>query len=500
MATNFTPWTATQITAQLIQLIQAESTTVTDFTVGSVLRSAMVEPYAITAQALAQDIVAQADQTMQMTLQRALNVTPQPAQAAYGSVTFSVPTAPTSAVTLPQGFTVAVPGSALQFVLEAPVMWAAGTTSLSAVVTCQQAGSIGNVPANTVTQIVSAVPSGLTGLTVTNPLAFTTGANAQTTLDATAQVPAALAALKAATGDALAAKALSAVVQNSSGYVVEAVGAANSADGGYVPTPSVAPTLTAGSPSPATALASGTYTVGYTWTTAAGETPLSPTASITISAGQAINVAGLMLPSVTGSPPSPNATGINYYLSTAPGASTLGYVLSGTGDAVGVTALPASGAAGPPTVNTAFSVTPGFATVWIANDLGTAPSAALLTAAQQAVTGYVNANGQPVPGAQAAGIVTLVVAAQLVSQGVSVAVTLGPGYTLALVQTSVAQAITDYFAGLDIGQGISVNALVLAVTSVPGVTDASFTLPAANVAGQLGVLYVVGTISVSAAS
>jgi uncharacterized phage protein gp47/JayE len=191
---------------------------------------------------------------------------------------------------------------------------------------------------------------------------------------------------------------------------------------------------------------------------------------------------------------------VNVYLSTAAGATTLGYVASGTGAAMTLTALPASGAAAPPTVNTAFSVTPGYATVWIANTVQTPPSSALIAQAQQAIDGYVDANGQPVPGASAAGIVTTVVAAQLITVPVSVALTLAPGYTLALVQQTVTQAITSYFAGLDIAASLSLNALILAVTSVPGVSDAQFSAPAANMAGQQGVQYLVGAITVTLAS
>ncbi|NMP20784.1 baseplate J/gp47 family protein [Sulfobacillus harzensis] len=500
----FTPWTAHGVTAQIIQTTQAENVGLTDFTIGSVLRSGIAEPIAISAQDLAEQIVAASDQNMQVTLQKALNLTPQSAVAAYGEVTFAVPVAPTSSVTLPSGFTVAIPNSTIQYTLGATTIWSAGTTSLNAVVTCNQSGSVGNAPANTITQIVSAIPSGLSGLTVTNPLAFTTGSNAQTPLEATAEVPAALAALKAATTDAIAAKALGATVQNSSGYVVEAVGAAVSTSGGYVTSPSAAPVLTAVSPTTATNLAAGTYTVGYTWTTAAGETPLSPTATVTLTAGQAIQVGALTLPNVGQTPPSPNATGINYYLSTAAGSSSVAYDANGTGAETTLTALPASGAASPPTVNTAFSVTPGYATCWIANDLQTAPSATLISHAQQSVDGYTDTNGNAVPGAKAAGIVTTVVAAQLQTQNFAVSILTQPGYTLAMVQDSVTQAITDYMDGLDIYNGqnanaasINANAIILAITSIPGVGDCQLTTPSGNVAGILGTQFIVGTITVS---
>lgn len=493
---GFIPWTAVDVARVLVQATQAATPTLTDFTRGSVLRS-NYEAYGIVAEEMAQQIVAAADQTVQRSLERALNIQPQPAQAAYGAVTFTVTSAPTSNVTVPQGFTVAIPYSTLQFTVDASTVWEAGTTTLSVVVTCTVAGDVGNAPQNTITQIVSAVPSGLTGLTVTNLNDFTTGRNAQTDLDAAAQVPIQLAQLKAATNDAVAASALNATVQNTSGYVVEAVGDAVSATGGYVTPPSVAPVLTAETPSSATALAAGTYTVGYTWTTADGGTPLSPTASVTLTAGQAIQVSALTLPNVGQTPPSPNATGIHYYLSEAAGSTTLLYVASGTGASVTLTALPASGAQAPPTVNTAFAVTPGYATCWIANDLQTAPSSTLISNAQQQVDGYVTASGQPVSGTKGAGIVTTVVAAQLAPQNVTAALLLAPGYTLAMVQGTVEVAIEDYFAGIEIGQGLSWNTIIRAITNVSGVSDCTLTVPSANVAGVLGQRWILGTITLS---
>ena len=501
MSSAFTPWTATQQAQKLIALIQATNSGLTDFTVGSVIRSAIVEPDAITAQDLGQQIVAATNQNIEATLQEALSIIPEPARAAYGVVQWTVSTAPSANVTVPNGFTVAVPGSTLQYILGASTVWTAGSTTLSAVVTCTVPGAVGNVPANSITQIVSTVPSGLTGLTVTNPQDFTTGADAQTDLDATALVPSYMARLKAATKDAIAAKALQGVVTDASGYVTEAVGAAVSATGGYVPTPTVSPAVTASSPSTATALAAGTYLVGYTWLTPDGETPLSPTASITITAGQAITVEPLTLPNVTLN--TPNATGITIYLSTAAGGTTLASVAtnspSGTvvTDAITLSALPASGAALPPTINTAFAVTAGFATCWVANDIQTPPSSDLLASAQQWVTGFVDAQGQPHPGAKAAGITTTVVPVFLATQDVTATILPLPGYSLSMIQDNIELAIQAVFSLLDIGQGITYNNLIFAIGKVPGVADVLVTTPAANVAGILGTLWLLGAVTLS---
>ena len=111
--------------------------------------------------------------------------------------------------------------------------------------------------------------------------------------------------------------------------------------------PAAAPVLTAVAGS--TGLAAGTYEMAYTYTTDAGETTLSPVAQVTISAGQAIQVASVPIPAN-------GCTGVNYYLSTAAGSSTLGLDASGLGAQIDLTALPTGGI--PPSSNTAYTANP----------------------------------------------------------------------------------------------------------------------------------------------
>lgn len=492
----FQPPTAIQTTKALIAATQAATPTLTDWTRGSVARS-YYEAIAIVQEQQGQQVAQDADATIQLTVQRVLSLMPEPALAAYGIVEFSVSTAPSADTSLPANFVVTIPYSTLLYAVGANIAWPSGTTSVSVVVTCETAGAVGNAPANTITQIVSPVPSGLTGLTVNNPQAFQTGQNAQTLAETTAQVPATLARLKAATDNAVAAAALQATVANDSGYVIEAVMAAVSETGGYVTTPTSTPTVTAVTPTTATSLASGSYSVGYTYTTASGETPISPVSSVTIASGQAIQVDALMLPNTTTTPPSPNSTGINYYLSEAAGSSTVLYAASGTGASITLSALPASGAASPPTGNTAWAQTFGFATCWISNGTGSTASSALVTNAQNLINGYVDSQGIPRAGIKAAGILATVVPAFLSSYNVTLSVLPAPGYTLAMIQDSIQLAIVSYFAGLDIGQSILVNPLILAITNVIGVADITLNQPSENVAGLLGTQYILGTVTLS---
>lgn len=112
--------------------------------------------------------------------------------------------------------------------------------------------------------------------------------------------------------------------------------------------PTVAPTLTAVTPGTATALAAGSYEVVYTYTTPNGETVASPISTVTISAGQEIQVSSITPPSGNG------INGVKYYMSTAAGGTTLGFDASGTGAQINLTTLPASGAAAPPSTSNAL--------------------------------------------------------------------------------------------------------------------------------------------------
>ncbi|MCL8207187.1 MAG: baseplate J/gp47 family protein [Actinomycetia bacterium] len=501
----FVPWTAAQTTQDLIQTIQAVAPTLTDFTPGSVLRS-LCETWGIESQKLGEQVLTAIEGTIQTLILRVLGITPQPAQAAYGQVQFSVTTAPSSPVTLPQGFTVAIPNSQLTYVLGAPVTWPAGQTSLLAVVTCTQAGAQGNAPANTITQIVSAVPSGLTGLTVNNPQAFITGADAQTVQDALAQVPTALAQLRTATPSAVAAAALAAVVTDSNGYVTEQVAAAVAATGTYVPNPSNPLSLTAGGSG--SSLAAGTVYVANDFTTAYGRTTTgSSLASVTVTAGQTITTT-ITLP--TGS------TGTGLYVGTTnnplllgtisstgtityAGGATSGLAVTVNGNTLTVTisATATNSAPAAQSVSTGFAALPGYATVWIANSANTPPSSSLLQNASNLVFGYTDSQGVYHPGSLAAGIQGQVLPATLVSQPVTVAILPQVGYTLDMVQTDVELAVTAYFDGLDIGQGITWTQLLRAILAVPTVADAQLTTPSGDVAGVVGQRYILGALTVS---
>lgn len=98
-----------------------------------------------------------------------------PGVSASGSVTFSALTAPASPITIPSGTLVQTP-LGVQYATTSSATLAAGQTSVSVSVTCTQIGTVGNTGIGTITQLVQSIP----GIdTVTNPLVFSNGLNAE---------------------------------------------------------------------------------------------------------------------------------------------------------------------------------------------------------------------------------------------------------------------------------------------------------------------------------
>jgi hypothetical protein len=91
-----------------------------------------------------------------------------------------------------------------------------------------------------------------------------------------------------------------------------------------VSNPSTPPTLAAiGTTSN---LAGGVYTVSYSYTNAGGETLVSASSAITLTAGQSIRVSPISLAA--------DATGINYYMSAMPNRTEIYKASAGTGGTV----------------------------------------------------------------------------------------------------------------------------------------------------------------------
>jgi uncharacterized phage protein gp47/JayE len=218
-----TPVTAEQIAADLLtDILSSSPTTVTDANPGSVL-STIMEAVSVELEKVQNDILVETDQGIESAPYSILQTTNLPAQAAYGPVTLSVPTAPPSSIPIPEGTTVATSNSAITYTLDSAVAIAAGTTSVSGTVTCTTPGTQGNVVAGAISVILSPTSVIAAGVQVTNPYAFTTGANAETNAEKSARAQQAFASLHRGDQYALEYGALQAYVAGANGQVVEQV-------------------------------------------------------------------------------------------------------------------------------------------------------------------------------------------------------------------------------------------------------------------------------------
>lgn len=111
----------------------------------------------------------------------------------------------------------------------------------------------------------------------------------------------------------------------------------------------------------------------------------------------------------------------------------------------------------------------------------TGASSELLAEASKILHGYVDDNGDKVPGWKAAGILLSVYAVSVNSVNVTATITLKTDYTEDTVGSLVETVIDDYFQGLEIGESFIWSRLVSQIMDVEGVKDVSLTAPTGNV-------------------
>lgn len=475
---SVTAQTAEQIQQQFLAFLQSiAGAPITDYNIGSVIRL-LGSGQAAALEALYEQNIIAAEQDIPNLMYQTFQFPPLPAINAYVQETFT--NANATAQTITGGTLLTIPNSTVQYSVQATftIPAASGGTNGTAASTivCTASGTTGNTPANSITQLVSPI----SGVTATNAQAVITGANAETSDQRAARFQNHMAKIHRGDTEALEAGATGTALYDASGYVTEQVVKSQAIDGTFVTNPTVAPTLTAVTPGTATSLAAGTYTSGYAWTNSAGQTLISPTATVTIAAGQEIQVSALTLPT--------GATAVDYYLSTSANGSTLAFDASGTGAQIELTALPAIGAASPPIINTAYLATAGTATVWGYNGTG-AMSSTLLTLLQNVVNGYTDAQGVAHTGYKAAGVIATAYGATESPQTVTATIVPLPGYTLAMLSGSLTIAVQGVFNNLDIGDELYVGDLQYAMRQVPGVGNATVTSPAVDQAGVDGLIY-----------
>lgn len=127
--------------------------------------------------------------------------------------------------------------------------------------------------------------------------------------------------------------------------------------------------------------------------------------------------------------------------------------------------------------------TAGFVDCFVFNGSGST-SAELVAEAQKVIDGYVDENGQKVPGYKAAGVVATVEAATEESVDVTLVATVLQGTDTAATQTKIEDITRSYVNSLTVGEGLVVNELVERVMGISGLYDVAISDPAGNLVAQ----------------
>lgn len=462
------PQTQTQIAADFVAAISTSTPAATNFNVGSLIRS-LADTSAAEDALMEAEIESQVANAIINAVAQWLPIKPTGSTGSTYLMTFTLSSSATTSKTYTIGTAVTIPNSSLQWETGQTFTLAPGQ-SQNVTVVCTTAGTISNVPANTITQLV--IPDGYTTVTNASGQPIVQGRNAETQTEIQAQVANASNLLHRGDESAVEAGALTSALYDASGNPTEQVVKAREVDSNtnglgycfvyngsgamssalltftqqvidgytdtngikhtgykaagvtmtvqdapqtsvdvtvavlpkygfsmatvtpnvqravddffanldlgqslslgqlytaislapgvddsvisdpsatlpavpYVSVPST-PSLTAVTPTTATNLAAAAYEVALTFTNEWGETTASTTASVTLTQGQAVQVGAITLPV--------GASGINYYMPTVAGGTTLALDTNGDGSQIDITVLPASGAASLPSSNTA---------------------------------------------------------------------------------------------------------------------------------------------------
>lgn len=139
--------------------------------------------------------------------------------------------------------------------------------------------------------------------------------------------------------------------------------------------------------------------------------------------------------------------------------------------------------------------------VYLWNGVGAA-SQALLDATKQIIDGYVDSDGNVVPGYKPAGIPYNVYSVNVQSVPISLTITPLNGYAVtdddvALgnddVRTAITNAVSSYFATLAPGQTMILSAIEAAIKQVEGVYDVQITDPTGNITADTTTMLVLQT-------
>lgn len=122
---------------------------------------------------------------------------------------------------------------------------------------------------------------------------------------------------------------------------------------------------------------------------------------------------------------------------------------------------------------------PGFVEIHVHNGVGLT-SQALIDEVQKVIDGYYDANGAPVPGWKAAGVVVSCMAAIEVDVDVTGVITALPGYQIGDLLAAADQVVASYILSLGIGRAVVAAEIVERVMSVAGVYNFVLSAPSTD--------------------
>lgn len=212
------------ITAGLLNVLRATTTKVTDYNRGSVVRT-MLEASAAELEELYLQMYIGLKEAIPVSVFTTFGFDALAAESASGTVRFSTggPLA-TTAIIVPAGTVVRVPGTSQSYATQADATISVGSSYVDVLVAAETAGLAGNTTAGTVTELVSAV-SGVTS--VTNPAPFVNGRDAETDDERRIRFQGYIASLARGTKAAIEYGAKTATVTDSAGTITEYVAYAN---------------------------------------------------------------------------------------------------------------------------------------------------------------------------------------------------------------------------------------------------------------------------------
>jgi len=206
------------ITATMLNWMNGAQSRVTDFNVGSVIRT-LFEAVAMALEEIYYYLHRAMEAAIPAAIYDAFSFQKLGGTFATGSATFSRPVADLTDHTIPSGTSIATAGG-VRFQTTETVTLSAGSTSVSAAIQAEMAGSAGNVAAGIVTVLQSSVP----GIyAVTNSTPTLGGADLEDDSERKNRFQAYIQSLARATQDGLIYGAMTATLTDADGNVLERV-------------------------------------------------------------------------------------------------------------------------------------------------------------------------------------------------------------------------------------------------------------------------------------